>query len=239
MHREEDKLWWTITKNEDYYILNEPARPPHITGPFISINKASQKWSDRSKKGVPLRLSSLPSLVVRSITNQSTQISPDREVAEFIIALINDHDVSPWTSKPKWTSDAKQSKKNPVTHFSPEQIAAYRMASTAFETVKKADGRTIESTAKIKNIIDFTEEELRKHVEDLISDQEGICALTELPLQFDTDLDDPELSASLDRIDSNGHYEKGNLQIVCKFANRWKGADDNSGFLRLMGLIKP
>lgn len=31
---------------------------------------------------------------------------------------------------------------------------------------------------------------------------------------------DPELAASLDRIDSDGHYERGNLQVVCWFSNR-------------------
>lgn len=43
---------------------------------------------------------------------------------------------------------------------------------------------------------------------------------------------------SLDRIDSNGHYEKDNLQVVCKFANRWKSASDNGEFKRLIEIIR-
>jgi hypothetical protein len=54
----------------------------------------------------------------------------------------------------------------------------------------------------------------------------------------DGDDADPELSCSLDRIDSSAHYERGNLQIVCKFANRWKGASDNDKFLTLIGKIR-
>lgn len=44
--------------------------------------------------------------------------------------------------------------------------------------------------------------------------------------------------ASLDRIDSNGHYMLGNLQIVCRFANRWKSDGDNDNFMRLIRLLK-
>lgn len=39
-------------------------------------------------------------------------------------------------------------------------------------------------------------------------------------------LEDPEMLCSLDRIDSNGHYERGNLQIVCRFVNRWSDSVD-------------
>jgi hypothetical protein len=33
---------------------------------------------------------------------------------------------------------------------------------------------------------------------------------------------DLDLSPSLDRIDSDGHYAPDNLQIVARFVNRWK-----------------
>lgn len=44
--------------------------------------------------------------------------------------------------------------------------------------------------------------------------------------------------ASLDRIDSSRHYAPGNLQVVCRFANFWKGASDNEEFRRLIRLLK-
>jgi len=46
----------------------------------------------------------------------------------------------------------------------------------------------------------------------LIEAQDGVCALTGLPLQFDGEHDDSELLCSLDRVDSSGHYEDGTLQ---------------------------
>jgi hypothetical protein len=46
------------------------------------------------------------------------------------------------------------------------------------------------------------------------------------------------LEYSLDRIDSSGHYERRNLQVVCKFINQWKGATDNEEFKRLIALVR-
>ena len=62
--------------------------------------------------------------------------------------------------------------------------------------------------------------------------------MTGLRMLFDDDEGDPELRCSLDRIRSDGHYERGNLQIVCRFANRWKGASDNGAFLALVEKIR-
>ena len=43
---------------------------------------------------------------------------------------------------------------------------------------------------------------------------------------------------SLDRIDSDGHYEIGNLQLVCRFANFWKGASENEEFRPLLAIVR-
>ena len=63
---------------------------------------------------------------------------------------------------------------------------------------------------------------LTAQVEALLSDQDRRCAITNLPLQLDGQEQDKEFLPSLDRIDSNAHYEPGNLQVVCRFVNRWK-----------------
>jgi hypothetical protein len=59
-----------------------------------------------------------------------------------------------------------------------------------------------------------------------------------LRLEFYGEHDDIQLLCSLDRIDSAGHYEAGNLQVVCRFVNRWKGDEDDAEFRRLMGLVR-
>jgi hypothetical protein len=112
------------------------------------------------------------------------------------------------------------------------------MAEQALKTANAADGRVIEKTTKIKNLIGMGVDGLRRYIDGLIEEQKGLCALTEIPLQFDGEHKDDQLLASLDRIDSNGHYEVDNLQVVCRFANRWKSADDNTLFLRLIELLR-
>lgn len=46
------------------------------------------------------------------------------------------------------------------------------------------------------------------------------------------------LLPSLDRIDSAGHYEVGNLQMVCQFINFRKDDSDNVEFQRLLLLVR-
>jgi hypothetical protein len=57
-------------------------------------------------------------------------------------------------------------------------------------------------------------------------------------MQFDDDDANPDLRCSLDRIDSARHYERGNLQVVCRFANQWKSASDNDNFIRLIAMVR-
>lgn len=80
--------------------------------------------------------------------------------------------------------------------------------------------------------------ELEQFLVVLFEEQEGLCALTGLEMVPDGKDGDQELRCSLDRIDSSEHYERGNLQIVCKFANRWKSASDNDGFKRLIERLR-
>jgi len=62
--------------------------------------------------------------------------------------------------------------------------------------------------------------------------------LTGIPFQFLSLEVDKKLLPSLDRIDSAGHYEEGNLQVVCQFINFWKADSDNAEFQRLLMLVR-
>jgi thymidine kinase len=111
------------------------------------------------------------------------------------------------------------------------------MMNTVKDTVRNANGQQETRTVKNKEMR-FTESELTAYINRLIDDQDGLCALTGLRLQFIGEADNPELLCSLDRIDSAGHYEIGNLQVVCRFANRWKNSSDDEGFRRLITLVR-
>ena len=57
-------------------------------------------------------------------------------------------------------------------------------------------------------------------------------------MQLDGQEDDKEMLASLDRIDSDGHYISENLHLVCRFINRWKSDDKHELFERLIAKLK-
>ena len=84
----------------------------------------------------------------------------------------------------------------------------------------------------------MSKRELEEYLKALWRTQEGLCAISSLQMQLDGEHDDDEMLCSLDRIDSDGHYELDNLQIVCRFINRWKSNQDDSEFRRLLNAVR-
>jgi len=80
--------------------------------------------------------------------------------------------------------------------------------------------------------------ELDGYLRELLDHQGNRCALTGISLQFSDPLAEKNLLPSADRIDSKGHYVKGNIQVVCRFINFWKSASDNQEFKRLLALVR-
>ena len=114
---------------------------------------------------------------------------------------------------------------------------ARRIARTMLNTVSSADGRETTRTPKIKKT-DLSEEDCIELVGLLYEQQNGVCAYSGLKIQLDGFEDDGEMLASLDRVDSEGHYTPENLQLVCRFINRWKSNDDHELFKRLIFKLK-
>lgn len=119
----------------------------------------------------------------------------------------------------------------------PREHSIRAMVQSVKETVQQSDGPPVEETPKHKELR-MTDTELADCIRELLEEQQAMCALTGLPVHWHEDGADPELLASLDRIDSDGHYERGNLQVVCRFANFWKGAYDDAEFRRLLALVR-
>lgn len=111
------------------------------------------------------------------------------------------------------------------------------MAMQAFATAAQS-GDTSIATKKDKQCRFRDRFDMEKYLRELFQSQDGVCALTGIRMLFDDDGDDPDLLCSLDRIDSASHYERGNLQIVCRFANQWKSASDNDNFSRLIAMVR-
>lgn len=134
-------------------------------------------------------------------------------------------------------SISKQSGKNNAGRiFSGREISIYEMANSIEQTVKNSNGQTVQQTVKNKEL-HMTRPELQKYIESLLDLQTNRCALTGIPFHFHGRDADKKLKPSPDRIDSNGHYEVGNIQLVCRFINFWKGAEDNTEFRRLLAFV--
>jgi hypothetical protein len=104
-------------------------------------------------------------------------------------------------------------------------------------TVKNANGQIIQRVLKNKELR-MSPPELEKLIASLLDLQDNRCALTGIQFQFHGPEVDKNLLPSLDRIDSAGHYEVGNLQVVCQFINFWKGDSNNAEFQRLLMLVR-
>lgn len=104
-------------------------------------------------------------------------------------------------------------------------------------TVQGANGQTIERVVKNKELR-MSRDALEALIAQLLDLQGNRCALTGIPFQFHGGDADKNFLPSLDRIDSNGHYEEGNLQVVCRFINFWKGDTDNELFAELLMVVR-
>jgi hypothetical protein len=111
------------------------------------------------------------------------------------------------------------------------------MAYSVKTIVKNSSGQTVERTVKDKQLR-MTDMQLEAYITELLDLQEDRCALTGLPLQYKGYETDRNFLPSLDRIDSDGHYELGNLQVVCRFINFWKSDGDNEEFKRLLMAVR-
>lgn len=117
--------------------------------------------------------------------------------------------------------------------------SVYQMKQTIIDTASYARGQTVERLVQIKQKdLAFDSYALERHLRDLMERQQDRCALTGIPFHFHGEDADASLLPSADRIDSDKNYEPGNIQIVCRFVNFWKGATPNAEFARLLGLIR-
>lgn len=238
IHRESERsqLWWTtsLPGPPEYVRLVEPIGEKRDV---IIAHKPCDPWSNTNKLGNRLEWGALETRAKQFLFTESTlqELNPDN--AAYAFALIAGGDLREWHERPDWRQKSVKSGKNAGVVFNPRQKSVAIMAQRAFATAAAANGQEVSRIAKIKEV-EMSQLELERYVDQLITDQDGLCAISGLALQFHGAEDDKEMLCSLDRIDSAGHYAEGNLQVVCQFINRWKGASDNAGFSRLVAVLQ-
>jgi hypothetical protein len=237
VHREKNQLWWTRSKSDAPTIV--PGIDPTMAGnPKVYVcHKPCEPWSNFTKSGNRLEWNGLHARAKEFLFTEGTlqQLADDN--AAYALAMIEGDDLSPWHNRPDWKAKAASAKTKPVTIYNAKQRAVVRMALGVFQITQYANGQEVLRTVKNKDVA-FSQPELERYINALIEAQEGLCALTGIKLQYDGECEDQELLCSLDRIDSDGHYEAGNLQVVCRFANRWKNNGKDEEFRRLIGVVR-
>ncbi|WP_137917072.1 hypothetical protein [Hydrogenophaga sp. 2FB] len=143
---------------------------------------------------------------------------------------------APWSVSAPVPAAAAELAEVQLLPVDPEEQRARAIAHMVAMAFSARDQSGLERTsvAKDKQVRFASAEELRAHL-DLLWKSER-CALSGVWL--DITGSDPERAPSLDRIDSDKHYEPENLQVVARFVNRWKSDDEQGNFVRLLGLIK-
>lgn len=237
IHRDGDEIWWTVSGTESFDCLPEEIAGGLPRNRTFVFRKPSAAWSSNNRLGQPLRWSALHPKAKNILSTQSTQITLQDENKAYVLSLLDGGDLALWHESKEWRGALAQAGAGLAKTFSARERTIWRIVATVKGTVAGSNGQLVERNVKNKDLL-MTDDELKKFIDELIDDQEGICAVSEIPLQLDGEETDKQLLCSLDRIDSAGHYEKGNLQLVCRFINKWKSADDDKEFRRLLTLVK-
>ena len=152
------------------------------------------------------------------------------------VRLIDAHSFC-WILETQLRETAKKRRNGTVRVLSGREKSIIEMRRSVENTVRNANGQLVEQTVKNKELR-LSPAKLEELLRSLLERQSNRCALTGIPLHFAGSVADTNLRPSVDRIDSNGHYEHGNLQIVCQFVNFWKADSNNEEFRRLLMLVR-
>ena len=236
IHREKNELWWTLSRPGEAHVSLQPAFKRQNEQIYV-LHKPADPWSNKNRRGNPLEWRALHAKARAFLFTEGTLQQLTDDHAAYALALIDGSDLNAWHSRPDWKAKADTAG-NPATIFNAKERAVLRMAMTAQDTAAAANGQQVLRTVKNKELRFTSLQELQKYIAALVDAQDGLCAITGLQLQFDGECEDTALLSSLDRIDSDGHYVAGNLQIVCRFVNVWKSDANDAEFRRLIALVR-
>lgn len=239
IHRSDNLLWWTISADSKptCSIVDEPK--PRWGGKVVAYvyQKKCPPWSNRSRAGTTLEWAALHPKARDFLVTRASFASLSDDNAMYAQRLIEGGDLSPWHGRPDWKLKQAGAKQGTGKVYDALEKTSARIAMTVMQTVAASGAISIEQK-KNKECRFPSQQALEAYIKELLASNQLICALTGLTMQVDGEVSDDALRVSLDRKDSDGHYERGNLQLVCKFANAWKGAQVDDEFRRLVQLVR-
>ncbi|MBS1054839.1 hypothetical protein JK201_14905 [Gluconobacter kondonii] len=137
----------------------------------------------------------------------------------------------------KAKGDLAKDEKADARYLGDKEKSILDIKNSVGKTVFISNGQMVPTTLKNKEL-HMSDAELDKLIRELFNSQKDRCAITGLPFQVRGSQMDDNMLPSLDRIDSEGHYSRGNLQLVCRFINFWKQASNDGEFRRLIAIIR-
>ncbi len=236
----EDDIWFHRAENDLYWATTSSAAPifEEYDGK-VMLAKPVSSWSRRNRRTVALTWNSIHPKAKDYLTTQQAVLRVvDPSMKEYLEALVNGDDLGAWHDRPEWKKRLGSERGRTLGgNVELSELVLTRMLMTIRETVKNADGRQVLRTLKDKKLL-CSEAEMKAHLAHLMTEQRGLCAITKLPMHVDgQEALDYDMLASADRIDSNGHYEPKNVQLVCRFVNFWKCAQENGKFIELLDRV--
>lgn len=240
IHRSGDDIWWTLSLGLEHTKSVHPSHAPEAKPgeDVFHTSKATKIWSRQDLTGRRLSWKAAHPKARHFLATEATLQELSEDYAKYAFAMICGDDLSGWHDQSKWKKTLADSLKGEISISTALQNSAARMAMTAWETTKNSFGQKVERTVKNKEFEFNSKTELEQFVADLINSQQGLCAISGMPLQYDGAHDDLAMLCSLDRIDSDGHYAKENLQVVCRFINEWKSSEKDEEFRRLLHAVR-
>lgn len=240
IHRSDDDIWWTISLPQPHEISFHQAHAPEaVPGEEVyHTSKPTKPWSRMNLSGQRLSWKAAHPKARHFLATEATLQQLSEDYAAYALAMILGEDLSAWHGRPDWKKVLSESQKGEISILTPLRNAAARMSSTAWNTTKASNGQRVQTTVKNKSFEFASQLELEEYVLDLLRSQEGLCAISSMVLQYDGQHDDIAMLCSLDRIDSDGHYSRGNLQVVCRFINEWKSNEKDEEFRRLFRIVR-
>ncbi|OAP43203.1 hypothetical protein ATC00_04710 [Sinorhizobium americanum] len=197
------------------------------------VAKPVRGWSRRNKRLAALTWNSIHPKAKGYLSSQQAVFRiANGDMKAYIRALIDGDQLDEWHNRPDWRERLGEDKgKTLGRNVELSDFAITRMMQSIRDTVKNSNGQQVLKILRDKKLLCSE----AAHLAELIKEQQGLCAITKLPMHLDGNENiDFDMLASADRIDSNGHYEIGNVQLVCRFVNFWKCAQENGRFLNLL-----
>lgn len=228
LHRAGNDLYWSMTTDEDPIFEEYDGK--------VMIAKPVTSWSRRNRRTVALTWNSIhPKAKDYLATQQAVFRVVDPKMKEYIHALIDGDDLDQWHDLIDWKSRLGADKGRTLgSNVELSDFVLSRMMITIRNTVKNSSGQRVLRTLKDKKLL-CSEHDMKAYLAELMIKQDGLCAITRLPLHVDGQENlEHDMLASVDRIDSNGHYEPKNVQLVCQFVNYWKSSQENGKFMELL-----